>query len=233
LIDEELKIDFCPDTVSQMQRSGRNLARVRTILFTHQHSDHLAARELEWAIKPFTQTPPPGRLEVCGNSAALGFVRDAFREVPRMAEAFELRETKAGDHFTTTAGDEVWVMPADHCDGATVLRIRRGGRTTFYGHDSGKYPVPTMERLCDGIPLDIALFDCTNGGIKTQNRGHMGVDGVTEAVAELRRRGAIVDGTRVIATHFSHNGGLMHEDLVRTFMPLGIEVAFDGMVVRA
>jgi phosphoribosyl 1,2-cyclic phosphate phosphodiesterase len=52
-------------------------------------------------------------------------------------------------------------------------------------------------------------------------------------VDELRTRGAITDTTRVIATHFSHNGGLLHEELVRAFLPYRIEVAFDGMVVRA
>src|SRR5205085_12525684 len=44
LIDGELKIDFGPDTVSQMQRSGRNLSKLKTLVFTHQHSDHLDAQ---------------------------------------------------------------------------------------------------------------------------------------------------------------------------------------------
>lgn len=60
----------------------------------------------------------------------------------------------------------------------------------------------------------------------------MDCNGVIQSVADLRRRGAIVDRTRVIATHFSHNGGLLHEELIKTFLPHGIEVAFDGMVVR-
>jgi phosphoribosyl 1,2-cyclic phosphate phosphodiesterase len=47
-----------------------------------------------------------------------------------------------------------------------------------------------------------------------------------------RRRGAITDSTRVIATHFLHNGGLLHEELIQTLLPHGIEVTFDGMVVR-
>ena len=52
-------------------------------------------------------------------------------------------------------------------------------------------------------------------------------------VTELRRRKAIVDHTRVIATHFSHGGKWMHEELVRYFLPYGIEVAYDGMVIDA
>jgi phosphoribosyl 1,2-cyclic phosphate phosphodiesterase len=49
---------------------------------------------------------------------------------------------------------------------------------------------------------------------------------------ELRKRGVITAATRTIATHFSHNGKFLHEDLVRALMPQGIEVAFDGMTVE-
>ena len=64
LVDDELKIDFSPDTVSQLQRTGRNLSRVKTILFTHQHSDHVVASEMEWCVTPFTLTPPAWKIEV-------------------------------------------------------------------------------------------------------------------------------------------------------------------------
>jgi phosphoribosyl 1,2-cyclic phosphate phosphodiesterase len=230
LIDDDLKIDFGPDTVTQLQRCGRNLAKLRTILFTHQHTDHFTPAELEWASRPFTLTPP-APIELWGNSAVMAGIAHAFRDSQNRLAAFVLREFKPGDHFTTAAGDEVDALPADHVAGASVLRIRRGGKTIFYGHDSGFYPPPTIEALSDNTPLDIALFDCTSGGATTQNRGHMDAGGVIQTVADLRRRGAIADHTRVIATHFSHNGGLLHEQLAERFKRDGVEVAFDGMVV--
>ena len=36
-----------------------------------------------------------------------------------------------------------------------VYRLRRAGKVLFYGHDSGCYPAPTMDTLCDGTKLDI------------------------------------------------------------------------------
>src|SRR5262245_32703999 len=181
LLDDDLKIDFGPDTVGQMQRTGRNLSRLKTILFTHQHSDHLAASELEWVIDPFTKTPPQS-LEVIGNEAVIAEIERAARALPapRLREALNLRGATAGDEITTATGGQVWFMPADHCVHATVFRLRRAGKTLFYGHDSGLYPAATIDRLCDGIPLDIALLDCTNGGVPSRNRGHMGVDGVIQ-----------------------------------------------------
>jgi phosphoribosyl 1,2-cyclic phosphate phosphodiesterase len=230
LIDDELKIDFGPDTVMQLQRTGRNLSRVRTLIFTHQHSDHFTPTELEWAAEPFTLTPPStGSIELCGNAKVMADIQRTFAD-NKHALPFKYREFKAGDHFTTVAGEEIWAMPAQHVAGACLLRIRRNGKTILYGHDSGAYPAPTIERLSDGIKLDIALFDCTYGSADNDH-GHLGAPAVVRTAGELRRRGAITDATRVIATHFSHGGKWLHQDLVRYFMPHGIEVAYDGMVV--
>jgi phosphoribosyl 1,2-cyclic phosphate phosphodiesterase len=232
LIDNELKIDFGPDTVMQMQRSRRDLRAVKTILFTHQHSDHFVPSELEWSAHPFTLTPiANGSIELCGNSDVINGMRERFAKYNPERLPYVYREFKAGDHFTTRAGEEVWAMPADHCAGATVLRIRRNGKTIFYGHDSGIYPPATLDQLSDGIPLDIALLDCTNGGLET-NHHHLCASGVVQMVEELRRRKAITDATRVIATHFSHGGKWMHEELVRYFVSHKITVAYDGMTIR-
>lgn len=228
LVDEDLKIDFGPDTIVGLQRANRHLGRLRTLLFTHQHGDHIAPAELNYIRRPFTNTPP-GRLDVYGNEQVIAML-SAHQWDPQVVS---LHTFQAGDRFTTVAGDEVLALPADHVEGACVLRIRRpSGKVLFYGHDSGLYPEQTLEGLSDGVALDVALFDCTSGGEKTSNRGHMDLDGVVQMADELRSRGAITPRTRCIATHFSHNGRLLHEELVAAFLPHGIEVAFDGMVVK-
>jgi phosphoribosyl 1,2-cyclic phosphate phosphodiesterase len=235
LIDDDLKIDFCPDTLCQMQRTGRCLDRVRTLVFTHQHSDHVAAQEMEWAVVPYTQTPP-AEIHVHANAETLALIEGAFE--PKQRDQL----TNYRFHpplqslvpVTTAAGDVILPMPADHVRGAFVLRITRArdGKTLFYGHDSGLYPEATLAALADGPKLDIALFDCTLGGQKSQNRGHMGIDGVIQMADELRRRGAVTDRTKLVATHFSHNGGLLHEELCAAFLPHGILVAYDGITLR-
>jgi len=232
LIDTDLKIDFGPDTVGQMLRFNRDLFDVRTIVFTHQHSDHIVPSELEWAASPFTITPPETPIAVYGNTEVLQMIRSEFPDpLSRnlaLQPALEPLQT-----VTTEAGDIILPLPADHVTGALVLRITRGETTVFYGHDSGLYPEATLDALGAGPTLDIALFDCTfGGGDSYGNRGHMGIDGVVQMAAELRRRGAVTDRTKLVATHFSHNGGLLHEELVEAFLPHGIAVAFDGMVVK-
>jgi phosphoribosyl 1,2-cyclic phosphate phosphodiesterase len=229
LLDEDFKIDLCADTLVQMQLHRRHLAGIKTLVFTHQHSDHIAPDELTWALKPFTNTPP-GAIDVYANAEALQILRGHFSDPAKAG--LQLHQLNALEEVTTAQGDRLLPLPADHVAGAFVLRIRRGDKTIFYGHDSGLYPTETLDALSDGVPLDIALFDCTNGGAPSSNRGHMGISGVVQMADELRSRGAITPSTRLIATHFSHNGGLGHEELVRAFLPHGIEVAFDGMMIE-
>lgn len=227
LIDNDLKIDFGPDTVAQMQTLGRDLLAVRTILFTHEHGDHLCTTELEWASRPFTLTPPANPIHVFGNEQVLSEIRRLFPDPAALN--LDLRLLRPLRSVTTAAGDLILPLPADHAPGALLLRITRKNATIFYGHDSGLYPKQTLDALADGPPIDIALFDCTYGPAPSSNRGHMGVSGVIQMVTELRSRGAIAPKSRCIATHFSHGGGALHEELLRAFDGHNIEVAFDGM----
>lgn len=58
----------------------------------------------------------------------------------------------------------------------------------------------------------------------------MAIDGVMKMAAELRRRGATPPHSGAIATHFSHNGNMLREELVQTFLPHHIDVAYDGIM---
>ncbi|MDX1931979.1 MAG: MBL fold metallo-hydrolase [Capsulimonadales bacterium] len=234
LIDDDLKIDFGPDTVAQMLKTGRHLAHLRTLLFTHQHSDHLVPTELTWASGVYTNTPPPQPIVVFGNEAVLGAIRERFGE--ELSESnLDLREPlRPFVPIRTPTGDTVLPLPADHgAPGSLLFRITRAdGTSLFFGHDSGLFPDETLDALEKEPPLDIVVFDCTYGGRPSSNRGHMGVDGVIRMADEVRRRGIANANARLVATHFSHNGGLLHEELVTAFLPHRIEVAFDGIVIR-
>ncbi len=232
LLDDDFKIDYAADVVMQMQRSGRSLAGLHTLVFSHQHSDHIIACELRWLAPPFSQTPPAKPIQVYGNAQVMALLHQELAEAPQTARYLELHQLEPFQAVTTRDGDEILPLPADHVVGALLLRITRGGKTLFYGHDSGLYPPATLDALGDGPPLDILLLDCTSGGQNSGNRGHMDISGIIAMTEELRRREAVTDATRVVATHFSHNGAVLHEELTEMLRPHGIEVAYDGMTVR-
>lgn len=231
LIDDDLKLDFGPDTVMQLIRAGRDLCDLKTLLFTHQHSDHLVPSELEWSGGVFTNTPPAEPIAVFGNEQVGKLIADAFPDPLRLNLALQ-PALKAFEAVTTPAGDEILPLTADHVQGAFVLRITRpSGKSIFWGHDSGLYPTETLDALEAAGPVDLATFDCTYGGQPSKNRGHMGIDGLVLMKGELARRGVVTEKTKCVATHFSHNGGLLHEELVEAFLPHGILVAYDGITI--
>ncbi len=231
LIDDDLKIDHSPDTVVHMMQAGRSLANVRTILFTHEHPDHLNAAELKRTIN-VAKGQPDHPIALYGNEQVLAKINQTWSDVKQFR--LDLRPLRPFEPVSPDPDTTVLPLPATHCEGALLLRITRGGRTLFYGHDSGTYKPETLDALGDGVPIDVALLDCTHATrADLQFRHHMSVAVLLQMVEELCRRGAVVPSTRLIATHFSpHSGAFSHEDLVRALMPHGVEVAFDGMMVR-
>ena len=232
-MDDDLKIDFGPDTVLQMIRHGRDLCGVRNLVFTHHHSDHIVPTELEWVSGPFTNTPPETPIAIYGNAQVAALIQREFPTMDGM-NLILMPPLQALEPVITSVGDRILPLPADHAPGSFVLHITRAcdNKTLFYGHDSGIYPDVTLDALSVAGPVNIAVFDCTYGGQESKNRGHLGIDGVLLMAKELRRRGVVAPHTRCIATHFSHNGGLLHEELVETFLPHGIMVAFDGICIK-
>ncbi|MEX0774679.1 MAG: MBL fold metallo-hydrolase [Phycisphaeraceae bacterium] len=230
LIDDDLKIDYGPGTMDHMQRVRRSLGKVRSILFTHDHADHLYATDLRRASPPYTKTRGDTPIVIYGNARVLAEIRRVLADVAKWR--LDLRLVQPLEPFTTPTGDTVLPLPAAHCPEALLYRITRGGKTIFYGHDSGYYPQATLDALADGVALDLVLLDCTHGGSPSKCEHHQNIEANLKSIEQLRQRGAIVQRTRLIATHFSHNGGLLHEELVHAFLPHGVEVAFDGMVVR-
>jgi phosphoribosyl 1,2-cyclic phosphate phosphodiesterase len=100
-------------------------------------------------------------------------------------------------------------------------------RRILIAHDTGWYEEPSWDFL-SGKPLDVVLVDCTGGPQETR-RGHMSCAVVCEFRDRLRGQGSLAPDARVIATHFSHNGGWLFEQLEAYLVPRGIEVAFDGL----
>lgn len=232
LIDDDLKIDHSPDTVVHMQHAGRSMAKVRSIVFTHEHPDHLFAIELKRTMN-VAKTAPQHPIQIYANNRVLTMIRNAFAEPP----AFRLDLQPALEPFRPVtiadSGTTILPLPATHCEDALLFRITRGGKSIFYGHDSGLYKPETLDALGKAGPLDVALLDCTHT-IRTDVafKHHMSIATAAQMVDELRTRGAVTDKTRLIATHFSpHSGATSHEELVKLLMPHRMEAAYDGMIV--
>jgi phosphoribosyl 1,2-cyclic phosphate phosphodiesterase len=239
LIDDDLKIDHSPDTIVHMQHARRSLAKVRSIIFTHEHADHLFATELKRTVDLAKNLPPQPPIAIYANHRVVDKIREAFDDplkfrldIQPPLEPFKpVKLSDAGGG--TGEGTTILPLPATHCEDALVFRITRNNRSIFYGHDSGVYTTETLDALGKAGPLDLALFDCTHTSrTDVAFKHHLGLHTILPMIEELRRRGAIVPTTRLVATHFSpHSGAKSHEELLALLNPHNIEVAYDGMLI--
>ncbi len=232
MIDEIFKVDWPPDTMYHVHRDKLQLHRMQHLIMTHGHGDHLYQADLATRVPPFGHMPAddPG-LDIWGPDSVITQLTPMISKLVPQDQVNPIRLHVVEPFTEYTLGDARLVpLPADHAAGGCLVHLfTRNGKTLFYGHDSGYYPEETWTYLAK-YRLDIALLDCTNGSIE-EERFHMGVTGVKKCKRRLQEMGCLHTASRVIVTHFSHNGGLLHHDLEAQLWPDGIEVAYDGMHV--
>ncbi len=227
-LGDRIHVDLGPDTFAQMLEFGLDYVPMEHLLITHSHGDHLQPQELGYRREGFTSRPGGVILNVHGNE----HVRRRIEGRSLDLEDCFVRLVPVTPFEAMDLGEGVIATPllADHAgddEVAVNYLFERNGRALLQGNDTGWWPEETWEFLATRS-IDIALIECTYGP-REGARHHLGAGEVVEVRDRLLKIGALTDRSQVIATHFSHNGGMLHEELEQLFAPDGIDVAFDGM----
>jgi phosphoribosyl 1,2-cyclic phosphate phosphodiesterase len=228
MVGESVRIDWGPDSYFHMQRYDLAYERLTHLLVTHSHWDHWVPEELAYRRQGFAYLPGGSCLHVYGNARVRQRAEAALGgEWEKCALVFH--DLRLWEPIALPDGIVATAVEAAHAAGETCVNyvLEAGGQRILQGHDTGWWPEATWEFL-KGRPLDVALLDCTFGA-RDGRSGHMGGASVVAARDRLAEIGALAEGARVIATHFSHNGGSLHDELEAFFTPHGIEVAYDGL----
>lgn len=235
LLDRALLIDPGLDLPIHVHRYNLRLSRLAGMLITHAHPDHLSADEFRYTIPPFSLRDLSTPLPICGPADALDKIRDALGmdndEAIRREAGLELRSSVAMETFTI-GRHEVTPLPAAHAPDLEcfIYCVASRGKAYLQANDTGYFPDETW-RWLEGRQMHAVSLDCTNGVLDDRST-HMGVSAVVDVVVRMRKEGMLAHGARAVATHFSHNGGLVHHELEEAFKPHDIEVGYDGMIVE-
>jgi phosphoribosyl 1,2-cyclic phosphate phosphodiesterase len=235
LVDRSILIDPGPDLYHHILKYALRLPDLTGIIVTHSHEDHLAADEFRLAREPFAASDKGRAIPIWGNDQVLRRIRTSLRtEEPqeiREQFGFELHQALAFGRFGI-GPYAITPLEADHVPTEPCLfySIESNGRTFLQANDTGYFPDTTW-RWLEGRRLDGVSLECTNGAIAGW-KGHLGVQEVIEVVERLRKEGQLAPSAPAIATHFSHNGGLLHEELEAALNPHGIDVAYDGLQIE-
>ncbi len=242
LIDDDLLIDVSPDIFASRVKLGVSLARVRTLLITHPHSDHFAVQQLGWYAKGFAAKEDTSPLLIGGSEA----VRDYFRG---MCKVWAGRTDHPWLTFqvlkpfepTEIGGARVTLLPALHgAEGtSSVYRIERDGKAILYLHDTGGLSEDVWDYLRSlKSPAALISLDAVRGPRRAPEKsGHLSFVQDAEIRARMLEEGIGDENTLFVSNHICipdcrRDGDFMfYDDMVEFTRPLGLVPAYDGMTV--
>ncbi|MBR6554411.1 MAG: hypothetical protein IKT91_07365 [Clostridia bacterium] len=236
MVNDDLLIDFPADSFSHMQQNGLNFSAVKTLLITHSHMDHFSPTDLHLRSTSYyahdLSTP---NLTLYGNERVMKLLeRERItREEEPNDTGISAVEIQAYKPFT--AGKyRVTALPAFHAmnEKAFVYLIEDGEKTLLYLHDTGELFDEVYEYLAaNKVRADLISYDCTYVALPSGG-GHMGLDSCPKVRARLEAIGVSDANTISVVNHFSHNGKLIHDELVPAAKEIGFLTSYDGMVVE-
>lgn len=209
--DRRVLIDAGPDTRAQALASG--LDRLDAVLLTHEHADAVAGLD---DLRRFNEIRGD-YLDVRTYPDSLATIVDRFRYafIPgqrRFAGLPMLRPVELAGPFAV-GGRRFVPVPVVHGD-----RIIAGYRTGGFAYCSDVQRIDPDGRILLR-ELDVLVISALRD---EPHPTHQTVDEALAVIADLRPR-------RAILTHLDHD--LVHAELAAR-LPVGVEVAFDGMRIE-
>ncbi|MDR2553571.1 MAG: hypothetical protein LBD31_10475 [Treponema sp.] len=232
LLDRTILFDFPPDTYAHYISSGFSgcdLPAIRYLFITHSHGDHLYPLELNLR-KPNFANPPLETLHIYGSRAveeAFQAGEESFSPCNEFHRAKPFETLKAGDYRITP-------LPAlhDRREECLFYAAEHEGKALLYAHDTGFFPPPVWDYFSKAaLRFNLISLDCTTMMHKEGNN-HMGIPDAIEVKKRLHDIGAADEKTVFVLNHFSHNGGLNHDELCLAAEKEGFIPAYDGLEIE-
>lgn len=230
LINDDLMLDLPPDTLYHRLQYGLEIGPVKSLLFTHSHNDHCYTADLELLREPYSHTRKP--LAVFGNGSV---EQKLYNDAGEGSEhnRFSFTRLAPGD-TVETAGYRVLALRATHTPKEECLfyRIEKDGKSVLYAHDTGVLTEENLRMLREaGGTLSLVSLDCTQQ-LHREQHYHMGIADAIDQKEVLLKEHLADEHTVFVLNHFSHNGGLLHEELERSAARYGMLASYDGLSIE-
>lgn len=234
LINGDLLIDFPMDTNMHMLTNKLDLSAVEYVFFTHSHIDHCSPIDLFFHNEScYAHKLTKSNMTLYGNAKVEERIGQMMRAYDDERLNIEYKELKS--YNPVFCGNyKVTPLRAKHSSGeeALVYIIEESGKTLLYLHDTGMPYDDVYEYLtANHIKADFVSYDCTYVALPSGG-GHLGLDSCQVLRDKFLAMGVIDEHTVNCINHFSHNGKLIHDELVPVAEELGFLTAYDGMVIE-
>lgn len=245
VIDEELLIDMGPSCFDNAARFGVNLSKIKTLLVTHPHEDHLYPQHLHWrntdeSLLPltyvekmrhggprFTDIP---QLNIYGNSFVMETLGKSLDDMEELK--INLHEIKEGKEEKT---DGYRILPVRGNHGSQQgfshsYIIQKDEKTLLYALDSGSYDEDQFA-LIQEYQYDAVIMEGTTG-LNEQYGGHMCLVNNIRIRERLKENKCLRENSRFLLTHLSPHWCPPHDWYESIVASEGLELAYDGLQIE-
>lgn len=238
LINDDLLIDFSGDSYSNFINVGKTLSNIEHVLITHAHDDHFTFEDFFSRFEGIAYNVKAEKLRIYLSSVAYDIMQKCITarglDKKSLGKRFEFIVVEP--YTTFPVGKyTVTALPAVHasCGEALIYLIEEDGKAFFYGTDTGFFSEETDAFLArEGKKIDLLCLDCTKCDNEFNYYVHMSMSEGRRIADRFAERGLLKDGAALYYTHFSHNGGMIYDELVAAAKSkYGFAVTYDGLTV--
>jgi len=233
MVNDRLLIDFPCDSLVHMQRYGLNFNGVKNVIITHGHQDHFYPEDLLFHAPPFSDGKTS--IDVYGDEKVGILFQNTIEEYD--AKRWHVEDWVHFNYLKPYApivldGITVTAMLANHDkkEDCYIYLLEQDGKRMLYGHDTGFFPEQTNAYI-HGKYFNLMSLDCTMLMLP-DGHNHMGLEDDYQLVDQLTKWGCCDANTKIVINHFSHNGELVHDEIVEKVQSHGFHVAYDGYSIE-
>ena len=231
LVNDDLLLDFPPDTVWHFQNYKIDFSKINNCLITHSHSDHFYLEDMAIIRNDYCHTQNY-KINYYSGDAVYQSTNKLITDEPQKYENMSVTKVEQGKIYTI---GKYKVMPlrANHALNTTPLfyAISDGDKSILYAHDTGYFSDEVFELLREFKKFDLVSLDCTGAIQRGWMDGHMCVETNIKIFEKLEKEGLINKDTIKVVNHFSHNGKATYDELKEFTKDLGIIVSYDGLEI--
>lgn len=239
LINDEMIIDLTPDCQTAMNMYNKDMGKAKYLLQTHTHLDHFDVNQFSSLDFKYGTKRDIGLNLIC-SELCLNDIQSKVSQFDRMnlfdkeyldKIGLSVRALNHGELITM--GD--YTIKAIHCThderiGAQNYLIKHNNRTLLYATDTPQITEIALQELA-GERIDCVFLD-ESFGTRDYMFSHLNIVGFDQYVRTLKEHNLLSENCLVYATHLTHDGNPLHEELEETLSSYGYHASYDGMEIQ-
>ena len=236
LINDEMIVDLTPDCQVAMNMYGKNMGKAKYLLQTHTHLDHFDINQFTTLDFKY-ESKRTEKLKLICSDLCLKDIQSKVSQFDKMDLFNEEYINKIGLSIqTVNHGESIVVnkysIKAIHCThdekiGAQIYLIKQGNKSLLYATDTSEITDIALKEL-NGEKIDCIFLD-ESFGIRDYMFSHLNLEGFKEYIIKLKENNLLNEDCLVYATHLTHDGNPLHDELEQILNKCGYRVAYDGL----